>query len=215
MFTLTSPPSLTTSVSSMSTITVRQTRDRYVANIEYIAYCKITLESNGDLNMKGMDIGMPGDEFFVQLQGGHDSWSWLTHGTIPAWQHEVFIGNTELGPTMTVVGELYVLFWIQLKLLTSSSEEINDARAALKRYKRKRRAERRAERIAVLKALFFRAGSWIASSFRTAASFKKHAIQVVLTEPLQLIHANLSAKGNAGYVGHTCVFQKEDSFYSS
>ncbi|KIL59317.1 hypothetical protein M378DRAFT_169490, partial [Amanita muscaria Koide BX008] len=64
MFTLTSPPSLTTSVSSMSTITVRQTRDRYVANIEYIAYCKITLESNGDLNTKGMDIGMPGDEFF-------------------------------------------------------------------------------------------------------------------------------------------------------
>lgn len=87
-------------------------------------------------------------------------------------------GNTELGPTMTVV-------------------EINDAYAASKRYRRKRRAER----IAVLKALFIRAGSWIALSFRTAASFKKHVIQAVLTEPLQLIHANLGAKGNAGYVG--------------
>jgi hypothetical protein len=50
-------------------ITVRQTRDSdpYDANVEYIAYCKMSLESNGDLNTKGMGIGMPGDQFIVRI----------------------------------------------------------------------------------------------------------------------------------------------------
>jgi hypothetical protein len=100
---------------------------------------------------------------------------------MPAWHCQVYISpDTELGQVMTVVGELYVLFCIQLTLLISSSEEINDARSAEERRSRKLTAERRAEQIAVLKGLFIRAGSWIASPFRTSASFEKHAIQAVL-----------------------------------
>jgi hypothetical protein len=98
-----------------------------------------------------------------------------------AWHCKLYIRpDTELGQVMTVVGELYVLFCIQLKLLISSSEEINDCCAAEECRSRKLAAERRAEQIAALKGLFICAGSWIASPFLTAASFQKHAIQAVL-----------------------------------
>jgi hypothetical protein len=59
---------------------------------------------------------------------------------MPAWQYPLYIWpDTELCEVMTVVGELYC---IQLKLLISFSEEINDAHAAMKRRSQRLAAER-------------------------------------------------------------------------
>jgi hypothetical protein len=120
----------------------------------------------------------------LQVQLG-ENWLWLAQDMLPSWQCPVFIWpDAELGEVMTVVGEFYVLFCIQLiwTLLISSSEEINDARAALERRNQRLAEERRAERIAALKGGFIRVGNWIAKPFRTAAIFKKLAVQAVLIQ---------------------------------
>jgi len=46
-------------------IIIRQTLDPYV-NIPYVAWRKVTLESNGDLCMGKIGLGMPGDKFVVR-----------------------------------------------------------------------------------------------------------------------------------------------------
>jgi hypothetical protein len=48
-------------------ITVRQTRDPYVADIQYIAYSKITLPDNTGLCLNDLGFGQPGDKFIVRL----------------------------------------------------------------------------------------------------------------------------------------------------
>ncbi len=46
-------------------ITVRQILDPYVDDVQYIAWGEVTLESNGDLCLSKIGLGMPGDCFFV------------------------------------------------------------------------------------------------------------------------------------------------------
>ena len=52
---------------SMERITVRQIQDPYAASIEDIACYKVRLENNGDLNVKDIHVGVPGDQFFVRV----------------------------------------------------------------------------------------------------------------------------------------------------
>ncbi len=47
-------------------ITVRQTVDPYVNDIEYIASREVCLESDGSLSLSKIGLGMPGDKFFVR-----------------------------------------------------------------------------------------------------------------------------------------------------
>ena len=65
-----SPSSLfhSTLSTSLERITVRQIRDPYAANVEEIACYKVRLENNGDLNVKDIHVGVPGDKFFVRVK---------------------------------------------------------------------------------------------------------------------------------------------------
>jgi hypothetical protein len=54
------PPS-----SNRTTVTVRQTTDPYVIDIQYIASREVTLEPNGTLCMSTIGLGKPGDNFIV------------------------------------------------------------------------------------------------------------------------------------------------------
>jgi hypothetical protein len=47
-------------------ITVRQTLDPYVDDIQYIASCEVPLERDGSLSMSKISLGMPGDKFIVR-----------------------------------------------------------------------------------------------------------------------------------------------------
>jgi hypothetical protein len=47
-------------------ITVRQTIDPYVNNIEYIASREVCLEGNGSLSISKIGLGKPGDKFLVR-----------------------------------------------------------------------------------------------------------------------------------------------------
>ena len=53
------------SFSSSNRITIRQILDPYVDDVQCIAQREVTLESNGDLCMSKIGLGMPGDRFFV------------------------------------------------------------------------------------------------------------------------------------------------------
>jgi len=52
---------------SLERITIRQIRDPYAASIEDIACYKVSLNDNGDLNVKDICIGIPGGQFFVRV----------------------------------------------------------------------------------------------------------------------------------------------------
>ena len=47
-------------------ITVRQTLDPYVNDVQYFGSQETTLESNGDLCMSKLGLGKPGDQFLVR-----------------------------------------------------------------------------------------------------------------------------------------------------
>jgi hypothetical protein len=47
-------------------ITVRQTLDPYVNDVQYFGSRETTLESNGDLRMSKLGLGKPGDQFLVR-----------------------------------------------------------------------------------------------------------------------------------------------------
>jgi len=53
------------SFSTSNRITIRQILDPYVDDVQCIAQREVTLESNGDLCMSKIGLGMPGDRFFV------------------------------------------------------------------------------------------------------------------------------------------------------
>ena len=57
----------------MSMITVRQTTDPYVDDIQYIARHEVPLDPNGELHMSTIGLGQPGDHFYVRhmLNFGH------------------------------------------------------------------------------------------------------------------------------------------------
>ena len=50
----------------MSSITIRQTIDPYINDIQYIASCEVTLEPDGTLFMSTIGLGKPGDNFVVR-----------------------------------------------------------------------------------------------------------------------------------------------------
>lgn len=58
----------------MSRITIRQTTDPYVDDIQYIAWNEVPLEPDGGLCMSTIGLGQPGDNFFVRptLNFGHN-----------------------------------------------------------------------------------------------------------------------------------------------
>jgi hypothetical protein len=52
---------------SLERIAIRQIRDPYAASIEDIACYQVRLDDNGDLNVKDIHVGVPGDRFFVHV----------------------------------------------------------------------------------------------------------------------------------------------------
>ena len=57
--------SLKLECATMSRITVRQTTDPYVDNIQYIAWHEVPLEPDGGLHMITIGLGQPAINFFV------------------------------------------------------------------------------------------------------------------------------------------------------
>ena len=52
---------------SLERITIRQIQDPYAASIKDIACYKVHLDDNGDLNVKDIHVGVPGNQFFVHV----------------------------------------------------------------------------------------------------------------------------------------------------
>ena len=47
-------------------ITVRHTRDAYADDVQYFASRKVTLDNNGNLRMRRLGLGKPGDQFLAR-----------------------------------------------------------------------------------------------------------------------------------------------------
>ncbi|KAM6494280.1 hypothetical protein JOM56_010641 [Amanita muscaria] len=123
----------------MSIITVRQTRDPFRANIEYIASCKVTLEANGDLNMKNVPLEKLNErkDHFDAIYKG--KFFYITSGQlIPALSVKMYTSETD-EPILSVI-------------------KSNDFYACQDRIWR-------AQDIKYLKESFSRAWTWLASPF--------------------------------------------------
>lgn len=157
-------------------ITVRQTRDPLCDNIEYIAFCKVTLEANGDLNVKNIGVGKPKDRFIVRIIPVLTIPCWLWHQAIydgkffylakdkliPALDIKKYTSETD-EPILSVVSEHYVPFHISFRLLINSFQSHSDILAAEIRIEL-------AAQITYLKGLFSHAWTSLASTLCPASS---------------------------------------------
>jgi len=148
----------------MLTITVRQTRDPYVADIQYIAYSKITLPDNTDLSLHNIGVGQPGDEFVV-VYGQVMFVPNIRSQSFPPDAIELIIRyEAEPDPFLTVV-------------------EVHDVDAAYKHLSKRLSAQHRAEQIAYVKGLFVCAGTCMTFPFRLATYLRYHWHRIRTTPP--------------------------------
>ena len=89
-------------------ILVRQTLDPFVDDVQYIAYCEVILERNGDLRINKLGFGKPGDEFLVRRIFNiyhHSNQMWQQIALCEPWgaQSIPVVGLFCPGPTGTVL----------------------------------------------------------------------------------------------------------------
>jgi len=131
-----------------SIITVRQTHDPYVNDVQYFGLREITLESNGDLRMSKLGLGKPGEQFLItwyEYSPPVVVTSWLYSNTLPASDvRRMACYESDSYPILTVI-------------------EPGDYKSALERHYQRVLAKRREDQVAYLKGLAAHAWNWVAS----------------------------------------------------
>ncbi|KAF5374609.1 hypothetical protein D9615_008954 [Tricholomella constricta] len=87
----------------MLTITVRQTQDPYIADIQYIAYSKIILPENASLSLNNIGVGQPGNKFIVMHQEEMCVPDVYHQSFPPGAIERIICYEAELDPFLTVV----------------------------------------------------------------------------------------------------------------
>jgi hypothetical protein len=201
-----------------NSITVRQIKDQYVSNHQYIASRTITFADNEDLDFNDHQFGNGETEFIVCFAKlfrspqliyrmqiiGHKCWHYPLHpeNYFPAIMIDRMISDDELGPTITIIGEICFVRSIGYHQFVSPFLEQSDALTARARFERQAKedeAKRRAERFAHLTGLFLYPGRCMALAFFPAAPRKRHP-PALLKTTYDFESPALSSSSGASYI---------------
>ncbi len=213
-------------------ITVRQTVDPYVDDIQYIASREVPLERDGSLSMSKIGLGMPGDKFIVRRKFylGHMCLAIeclqiisreaeipielespvisivcpISDIVEPYFVHTMASRKDGPHPILTVVGKTRSSPH-SLKSFRFFCAESRDNDSGSKRHQRRIDARDRDEQLAYLKGLVTHAWNWVAPVFPSVpfGQVTSMGSQRQRLDSISTIPEDLQP-GNAGSVS-TCV----------
>ncbi|KIM72538.1 hypothetical protein PILCRDRAFT_829686 [Piloderma croceum F 1598] len=133
-----------------SIITVRQTLDPYVNDVQYFGSRETTLESNGDLRMSKLGLGKPGDQFLI---------TWYEHSppvVVTSWPYSSTLPASEVRRMACYESDSYPILTVI---------ELGDYKSASQCHYQRVLAKQREDQVAYLKGLAAHAWNWVASAF--------------------------------------------------